>query len=121
MRPKRLLIGGLALALALLAIMLMAQTARAVNQPITIANFSFSPAALQINVGDSVTWTNSDGFAHTVTSDGGVWDSGPVASGSTFQRTFAEPGIFRYHCEIHPSMQGQIRVGSQVFLPFTAN
>src|SRR3989344_8698310 len=38
---------------------------------INIANFAFSPSSLTIKVGDSVTWTNRDSSAHTVTSDSG--------------------------------------------------
>ncbi len=92
-------------------------TARAVDQPISIAGFSFSPAVRTISVGDSVTWTNSDPLAHTVTSDTGIWNSGPLNQSGSFQRTFTQPGIFGYFCSIHSTMHGAILVGTQTYLP----
>jgi plastocyanin len=39
---------------------------------VTIDNFAFSPASLNVNVGQQVTWTNKQqGVTHTVTADGG--------------------------------------------------
>lgn len=70
--------------------------------PVTIASFAFSPANVTIKVGGSVTWTNNDSVAHTVT--GADFDSGPVQPGSTFSHTFPTAGSFTYHCTIHPSM-----------------
>jgi plastocyanin len=92
-------------------------SASAADQSVTIANFNFSPTTLTINVGDSVTWTNSDPVAHTTTSDSSVWNSGPLAQGGTFQRTFSEAGLFNYFCSIHPSMRGTILVGTRTYLP----
>src|SRR4051812_40386937 len=51
---------------------------------VSIANFAFQPASLQIAAGSSVTWTNADSTAHTVTSDSGAFDSGQLAPGATF-------------------------------------
>jgi len=92
-------------------------TTRAAVQPISIAEFSFSPATLTITVGDSVTWTNSDPLAHTVTSATNIWNSGPLNQSGTFQHTFTQPGIFPYFCSIHPTMHGTILVGTQTYLP----
>lgn len=71
------------------------------------------PDAVTIRPGGSVTWTNKDGFAHTVTSDSGQaqsFDSGQVQSGATFSVTFARAGTYAYHCSIHASMHGTIVV-----------
>jgi plastocyanin len=92
-------------------------TTRAAVQPVSIAGFSFNPATLSITVGDSVTWTNTDPVAHTITSDTSIWNSGPLSQSGTFQHTFTQPGIFLYFCSIHSTMRGTILVGTQTYLP----
>ena len=77
---------------------------------VSIANFAFQPASLQIAAGSSVTWTNADSTAHTVTSDSGAFDSGQLAPGATFTQMFMTPGTFTYHCQIHPFMTATIVV-----------
>ena len=81
---------------------------------VTIQDFSFSPSAVTIKVGTTVTWTNSGPASHTTTSGSGVWDSGALSApsggggygggsaGGTFQFTFNTPGTYPYHCKIHP-------------------
>ncbi len=75
-----------------------------------IANFAFAPATLTVKVGASVTWTNADGAAHTVTADDGSFNSSDIAPGTTFKQTFAKAGTFTYHCAIHKSMTGTVTV-----------
>lgn len=77
---------------------------------VTIVNFAFSPATVNITVGGTVTWTNKDGTTHTVTADGGAFDSGNLDSGKTFSFTFNQAGTFSYHCAIHPSMKATVTV-----------
>jgi len=81
-----------------------------VGTAVSIANFAFQPASLQIAAGSSVTWTNSDSTAHTVTSDTGAFDSGQLAPGASFTQTFMTPGTYTYHCQIHPFMTATIVV-----------
>ena len=62
---------------------------------------AFSPNPLTIAVGDTVTWTNTDGTQHTVTSDAPdtELDSGLIAAnGGTYSHTFNVAGTFNYHC-----------------------
>lgn len=97
----------------LFAALVSLRDAGAANGSVSIASFAFSPAAVTVNVGESVTWTNNQaGVAHTVTSDTGAFDSGAISGGGTFQQTFATAGTFTYHCSIHPSMQGSVIVSS---------
>jgi plastocyanin len=77
---------------------------------VTISNFSFSPAALSVAVGTTVTSTNKDSVAHTMTSDTGAFDSGNIAPNATYSYKFNAAGTFAYHCAIHPSMKGMITV-----------
>lgn len=79
---------------------------------ITINGFAFSPKSLEISAGSTVTWTNMDSFAHTVTSDSGTeLASGQLAAGSgTYSHTFSTPGTYTYHCSNHPTMTGTIIV-----------
>jgi plastocyanin len=76
---------------------------------ITIASFSFS-GVTEVPVGTTVTVTNDDSTSHTWTSLDGVFDSGTLAPGASFQFTFDTPGTFAYHCNIHSSMTGSITV-----------
>lgn len=77
---------------------------------VRIADFAFDPAALPISAGTTVTWTNADSAAHTVTFSDGSADSGEMGNGATFQHTFDAEGELAYFCEIHPSMQGTVTV-----------
>lgn len=77
---------------------------------VVIQNFAFSPVTITIAAGTTVTWTNNDGAAHTVTSDSGTFDSGNIANGKTYSRTFSETGTFAYHCAIHSSMKATVIV-----------
>jgi plastocyanin len=63
----------------------------------------FVPGTVTIRVGDSVRWTNVDGF-HNVQADDGTWTSGaPALAPWTFTRTFTTAGTFGYHCLPHGS------------------
>jgi predicted lipoprotein with Yx(FWY)xxD motif len=77
---------------------------------IQIANFAFAPTSLTVSAGTTVTWTNADSTAHTVTADDGSFDSGNLDPGKTFSFTFKTPGTYAYHCAIHPNMKATIVV-----------
>jgi plastocyanin len=72
--------------------------------------FGFKPKKLKITVGTTVTWKNNTTVTHTVTSDTGLFDSGPIAPGGTFSFTFTTSGTFKYHCSIHAFMHGSVVV-----------
>ena len=77
---------------------------------LTIKNFAFSPDAVTVKMGSSVTWTNDDGFAHSVKSRDGSFVSGDLDQGQTYTTTFATPGTFAYVCGIHSFMTGTVVV-----------
>lgn len=70
---------------------------------------------LVIGVNNTVTWTNNDTVAHTVTSTSvpsgaSAFNSGNMAVGTTFTYTFTVPGTYQYTCAYHPWMTGTITV-----------
>lgn len=78
---------------------------------VTISDFAFSPASITVKKGTTVTWTNQDSVAHTVTSDSGnMLDSPLFSEGETFSFTFNQTGTFTYHCTPHPQMKGTVVV-----------
>lgn len=82
---------------------------------VSIQNNAFSPGTLTVPVGTTVTWTNHDGIAHTVTagtpgSPSGAFSSGNLAGNATFSHTFSAAGSFPYFCSIHTGMRGTITV-----------
>ena len=85
---------------------------------VVIQDFEFSPAIARSTVamegagasGSNLRWVNRGRVAHWVTADRGAFDSGPLAPGATFTFTVRTEGVLEYHCNIHPSMKGQIVV-----------
>ena len=71
---------------------------------------AFVPGSLDVAVGTTVTWVNTDAVAHTSTSDAEGWSSGIVSPDGQFSSTFQTAGRFPYHCSIHPSMVGTVVV-----------
>jgi plastocyanin len=79
----------------------------------TIHGDQFMPQMDTVTAGTTVTWTNSDGVAHTVTSNPGdatSFDSGNINPAGTFSFTFTTAGTFPYSCTIHSFMTGTITV-----------
>lgn len=75
-----------------------------------LGNRAYVPADLEVAVGTTVTWTNTDSTSHTSTSNAPGWDSGIVAPGRTFTAELRTAGTFAYHCAIHPGMVGRVTV-----------
>lgn len=77
---------------------------------VEIVDFNYKPADLKVKAGTTVTFTNVDAFAHTVTAKDKSFDSGNMDESATFEHTFAEAGTFEYLCAIHNSMTGKVTV-----------
>lgn len=93
-------------------------TALAASQAVAISGFAFSPSAVTVSVGDTVTWTNSDAVVHTATADDASWDAGNIAAGGgTGAVVFTTAGSFPYHCSIHSQMTGTVTVGAVAATP----
>ncbi len=78
---------------------------------VSISGMAFKPSTLTVKAGTKITWTNNDGFAHTVTSDdGSTFSSGNVAAAGKFTFTPSAAGTINYHCNIHSGMTATITV-----------
>ncbi len=79
-------------------------------------NTCFIPSSVTINVGDTISWSNDDTAAHTVTSGqpakgpDGNFDSSLLMVGKTFDVTFDNSGSYDYFCMVHPWMVGKVQV-----------
>ncbi|HEY1999578.1 cupredoxin family copper-binding protein [Paraburkholderia sp.] len=99
------------LAASLVGSMLTAGVAQA-QEPnaVTIKNFMFSPMALTVKAGETVTWKNLDGEPHTVVNDAGLFRSAALDQNDTYQFKFDKPGVYKVFCGIHPNMKETITV-----------
>jgi len=85
--------------------------AATIAKTVEIKSFSFQPASITVPAGTTVTWINWDGVAHTVTADDGSFKSPNIPGHrGKFERSFSEPGTYKYHCTPHPSMKGEVVV-----------
>jgi plastocyanin len=78
---------------------------------VEIHDHTFDPAQLKVAAGTTVTWTNRDTEAHTVTADNGLFDSGVIEPGKSYSTWLGGAGTVAYHCEKHPDMKGSVVVG----------
>ena len=74
---------------------------------VDIIDFDYSPGSVTVNVGDTVTWTQSGDEPHTVTADDGSFDSGEMGKGETFSMRFDSPGTYAYYCTLHGGPGGE--------------
>jgi plastocyanin len=77
-----------------------------------VSDFSFDPAIVVPSLGGGVTWTFNGPSNHTVTDNSGMglFDSGSQGVGATFKYFFLSAGSYKYHCTIHTSMNGTVKV-----------
>jgi plastocyanin len=108
------IVASLVLAVALIATQAAPAAAPGAHasraKTVDISNFEFHPKTLSIGKGGRVAFSNSSGTAHTAT-DAGAFDTGRIKPGRGVTVRFQQKGTFRYHCTIHPFMQGKIVVG----------
>jgi plastocyanin len=73
-------------------------------------NLAFSPHVLAVRVGTTVEFPNRDRVFHNVFSfhDGKRFDLGMYPVGTVRNVTFAQPGLSRIFCNIHPNMAAYV-------------
>lgn len=86
---------------------------------VTYAAMSIDQPFLIIRIGDTVTWTNSDSVAHTVTAgepeaelpvQEGGFESGNLRSGDRWAFRFCSPRQIVYFCRTHPAQMRGYRI-----------
>jgi LPXTG-motif cell wall-anchored protein len=90
-----------------------AVSADAATNPVTsvsVHDYAFSPNAITIAVNTDVRFTNTGQALHRVVSDDGTLDSHPLQPGHNATFHFGTLGVFRLHCEIHPTMTMTVTV-----------
>lgn len=98
------------LILSVLLLALMAPAARAETHNVTVRDFEFDPQVVDIQVGDTVVWTNVGGTHNVASDDDTTFSSAPAVAPWTFSHTFTAAGPFPYHCDVHPFMTGTVNV-----------
>src|ERR1700688_1244641 len=108
---------ALALALALTGLTSPAARAATFNVEAT-AHLTFVPGTVTINVGDSVTWTNTSGLTHNVYAEDGSFrcangcddqgGDGTPAGNWSFTRVFNKVATIPYECQIHVPTYGMV-------------
>jgi plastocyanin len=83
---------------------------------IAISSSAFSPTAVTIKKGATITWTNKDTANHAIaeTDSGSGASSGPhspqLKPNESYTYTFTTPGTYHYQCAIKPALTGTITV-----------
>ena len=78
---------------------------------ISIDNFSFTPAAVTVKAGTTVTWTNKDDIPHGIGATNNAFaKSKALDTDDSYSFTFTTPGTYQYFCYLHPKMVGSIVV-----------
>jgi plastocyanin len=77
---------------------------------ISITSSGFSPATLTVVTGSSVTWKNNDTTSHSIISTDGSINSGAIAAGSSYIKSFSSAGTYNYSDANKTSMTGVLIV-----------
>lgn len=110
LRSGHFLLAALGAVLCAIPIAGLEPPASSATHVVVIKQMHFEPHAVSVKVGDTVQWENEDIFTHTITANDGSFDSGPIAPGQSWTRTFTVLGTFGYHCRPHPNMTAQLLI-----------
>jgi len=83
--------------------------APAAEHTVVIKGMKFSPAALNVASGDTITFVNQDSARHTASATDGAFDTGRLSKGQSATVTVAAGGTHNYICKVHPSMKGVVK------------
>ena len=88
------------------------QQVAAAHYSVQMAGYAYAPAAITVNEGDTITWTNQDTAPHTVTTTSGPQrlNSPYLSKGQSWSYTFTAPGMYMYYCTVHPDMRAEVIV-----------
>jgi plastocyanin len=79
---------------------------------VDMKNLAYTPSAIKVASGATVTSTNQDGTDHSVIFDGGAaTGTGTVSAGAAKASVMpTAAGTYTYHCGFHPTMTGTVQV-----------
>lgn len=79
---------------------------------IKIVDFVYDPTPATVKAGQKISVSNADAAPHTLTdaSSPRAFDSGTIKGKATGSVTIDKPGTYRYVCEFHPFMKGELTV-----------
>jgi plastocyanin len=81
------------------------------TERVVAKDMAFTPIAVQVPAGTTVTWSFEDGnVSHNIKGDG--FESRTLSKG-TFRHRFARPGTFDYVCTLHTGMTGRVVVAPE--------
>jgi plastocyanin len=97
------------------------QASPAAAPTVSLTDNAYLPPSVTIQVNDTVTWkvpSSVVGSCHSVSSDDGLFDSGPLSAGllclsggaQSWSHAFTRAGTFRYHCKVVSGMAGVVTV-----------
>ena len=96
----------------ILLALLVSSSIFAANHVVDQKGKTFIPHAITVKVGDTITFKNSDPFAHNAYTDDedNEFDIGMQAAGSDAKVTVKAAGTFNVECAIHPNMLLEVTV-----------
>ncbi len=117
MVPRQLAVGGLA---GVVAFLCLVPSAGAANRRISISNYQWSDRAIELDLGEHVTWywvgpdtmhsvTGDSPNAGGLDSDAGI-DLPKHEVGDSFQAGFDAPGTYDLVCKLHSTVRGTVTV-----------
>ncbi len=79
---------------------------------VVISDSGFKPESLTVSKNTAVQWINEGDKQHQIVSDGDIRElqSGILEKGNNFTFVFENSGAWKYHCNIHPEIKGEIVV-----------
>ena len=82
--------------------------AKSAQKIVDMTGSTFAPKAIDVELGDTISFVNKDEIAHNATGEG--IDSGTIAGGATFDFKAETAGTISYVCTFHPGMTGTLNV-----------
>jgi plastocyanin len=103
------------------ALAISSSPSHAAEVTVLIYEYYFTPTAVTVSPGDTVTWVNRGSIPHDSTSSQGLWASPGLFPEESFSFIFTQPGDYPYVCLQHvfafPQQTGLVVVASMNLPP----
>ena len=97
-------------AVVALGLLSWAAAAVAADHRVVIEGMAFTPKAVTVRPGDTITWVNKDMFVHNVTAAAAGIRSGDLKPGQSWRHKIGQGDSFDYLCTLHPVMTGRVAI-----------